>query len=381
MKADMNGVAAHAKQRAPLSHYYSAASPPDHVNAFRDRILCRNQVCSSRSILVIMIWLPPVLALLLQIVGALQNGDVRLIDGLTATCGRVEIFYDGDWGRVCNESWTETSANVVCRQLGYGYALKSSIRNDSSPADYESSPVHDLECPPYATKISDCNQTLSWEVHNCTQETNISDCNQTLWEGHNCTQEDYVWVCCDPKPPSLPVRLTCPDCSDGSPCKVRPNRPHPARGQCRPRPAVAGIVEVLVDGVWGPVSADGWDANEATVICGQLGYPMSFPLDANPPILETIWPRYSEIVSLSEELGLEEAVRSIDSCHVDNSEQLQLLIQSFSTSLVQGLKCSGNESQLLNCSMTGVGVQPNPTRRVAAVKCGFRPHHKCLPQV
>ena len=55
--------------------------------------------------------------------------DIRLVGGSVNNEGRVEVLRSGEWQTICNsglgDGWDLNDADVACRQLGYGYAIRA----------------------------------------------------------------------------------------------------------------------------------------------------------------------------------------------------------------------------------------------------------------
>ncbi|XP_040450039.1 deleted in malignant brain tumors 1 protein-like isoform X1 [Falco naumanni] len=158
--------------------------------------------------------------------GITSSPRLRLSGGLSPCAGRVEVFYNNQWGTVCDDSWDLADAAVVCRQLGCGAALAAP---GSAHFGWGAGPVwlDDVRCSG--------------------EESNFAECRTKMWGVHDCHHGEDAGVVCAGNSSSADLRLV-----DG---------PH----RC------AGRVEVLHAGQWGTVCDDGWDLNDAAVVCRQLG--------------------------------------------------------------------------------------------------------------
>jgi len=49
-----------------------------------------------------------------------SDGLIRLAGGSQDREGRLEVYHDGRWGTVCDDSFDGAGASVACFQLGFG---------------------------------------------------------------------------------------------------------------------------------------------------------------------------------------------------------------------------------------------------------------------
>ncbi|XP_071478092.1 scavenger receptor cysteine-rich domain superfamily protein-like [Diadema antillarum] len=152
------------------------------------------------------------------------RGGLRLVGGRTPLEGRVEIFHDGQWGTVCDDSWDLNDAMVVCRQLGNYAALTAKCCQAYGPG-----------AGPILMDGVDCDGT----------ESILENCPHEGWLSHNCQHyEDASVVCTD-------IKLSYPNGTTST-------------------SLLGGRVEILIDNEWQSICNKDWDEAEAQVVCRQL---------------------------------------------------------------------------------------------------------------
>ena len=79
--------------------------------------------------------------------------------------GRVEIFYQGEWGTVCDDGWGMYDAIVACRQLGYKYAVRI-LHKDDVPDGSGQIWLENVNCSGSEKTLASCGHN-GWGVHDC----------------------------------------------------------------------------------------------------------------------------------------------------------------------------------------------------------------------
>ncbi|XP_076093133.1 uncharacterized protein LOC143064284 [Mytilus galloprovincialis] len=170
--------------------------------------------------------------------------------GSTSNQGRVEITRNNIRGTVCKDNFNDNAATVVCRQLGFqggGTAV-----NDTNRFGAGTGPIwlDDVTC--------------------AGNEQHIEQCTARSWNQSDCTHNDDVGVVCS-------VTSTTSAPATRAPIIVQQSNCNPSRNLdirlIGPDNLIGvGYVEVLRNGVWGPICDDLWGKQDAQVVCRMLCY-------------------------------------------------------------------------------------------------------------
>ncbi|XP_019862605.1 PREDICTED: deleted in malignant brain tumors 1 protein-like [Amphimedon queenslandica] len=156
------------------------------------------------------------------------NGMIRLVNGSGPHEGRVEVCINKAWGTVCSNGWTNTDANVVCKQLGY-LPMGGRARSGGDHFGPGVGPI------------------LMASVDCTGNEESLIECRTRSCDATTCSHHNDAGVTCERNCTNGEIRL-------GDNAVLR------------------GRVEVCINNIWTTICASYWTDKEATVICSQLGY-------------------------------------------------------------------------------------------------------------
>ena len=106
----------------------------------------------------------------------------------------MEIQYNGQWGTVCDDFFTQVDATVVCQQLGYfGTASVAAYLRFGAGAVTQSIWLDNVGCLGTESYLSEC-PNLGWGTHNCVHSEDVGViCTGDEW---HCVHLWCVWFLC-----------------------------------------------------------------------------------------------------------------------------------------------------------------------------------------
>ncbi|XP_059577180.1 lysyl oxidase homolog 3 isoform X3 [Alligator mississippiensis] len=172
--------------------------------------------------------------------------------------GRIEVFYNQEWGTVCDDDFTLANAHVLCRHLGFAGATGW---------------AHSAKYGKGLGRIWLDNVVCGGS------EKSITDCKSRGWGNSDCTHEEDAGVVC--KDERIPGFVDS-NVIETEQNQVEELRLRPVVASARRRlPVTEGIVEVRYKDSWAQICDEGWDSRSSRVVCGMMGFPAERKVNRN----------------------------------------------------------------------------------------------------
>ena len=173
--------------------------------------------------------------------------SLRLVGGLTHNQGRLEVFYGGVWGTVCDDRFYSRSAVVACKHLGYTGGTYRRNKGSGFGAGIGPVCMDNVRCKGTESMLTRCHFP-GWGVSDCSHNEDIGlvctgTGNYNLACYASITEDDF-----DLYTDLIGVRLV-----DG---ETDQN----------------GRVEIYYSSRWGSVCDTKWNLLNSQVVCHQLGF-------------------------------------------------------------------------------------------------------------
>ncbi|XP_032085777.1 LOW QUALITY PROTEIN: lysyl oxidase homolog 2 [Thamnophis elegans] len=168
--------------------------------------------------------------------------------------GRAEVYYNNQWGTICDDDFSIHSANVFCRQLGY---------------------VEAISWFP-GSKYGKGEGTIWLDNLYCTgRESSIAQCTSNGWGVSDCKHtEDVSVLCSEKRIPGFRFEDPLLNQIENTNIKVEDVRIRAVFSASRKRiPVAEGYVEIKEGGTWKQICDKNWTNKNSRVVCGMFGFP------------------------------------------------------------------------------------------------------------